>query len=78
MVTFTELRAGGVWNQQRSELDVSERADDVARCLGRGRHRSVADDARDRLLLDDRDSRADGACGKARLRRCADVAAVLL
>ncbi len=78
MVTFAELRAGRIRHQQRSELDVSRRAIDVARCPGRGRHRSVPHHAGHRLLLNHRDSRAYSACGKTRLRRCADAAAVLL
>ncbi len=76
MVTFTELRAGSVRHQQRSELDGNRRANGVARCVGRGRHRSDAHHAGYRLLLNHRDSRAHSACDKTRLRRCADAAAV--
>src|SRR5436190_8993987 len=78
MVTFAELRAGRVWHQQRGEFDVSRRADEIARYPRRDRHRYLPHDAGHRLLLDRGDSRTYGACGKTRLRGCADAAAVLL
>src|SRR5438552_8771710 len=78
MVAFAELRARAVRHDQRGELDVSRGANDVARFAGRGRDRSVANDAGNRWLLDRRDGRAHGACDKARLRWYADAAAVLL
>src|SRR6478672_7337302 len=78
VVALAELRAGGVWDKQRGELDVSGRAHDVARRSGRGRYRSRPHDAGYRLLLDQRDSRAYGACRKTRLRRRADASAFLL
>ena len=52
MVAFAELRTGSVRHDQRGELDVDRRAHLIARCAGRGRHRSVAHDAGHRLLLD--------------------------
>src|SRR5262249_61942986 len=78
MVAFAELRARRVWYDQRGELDVTRRATEVARCAGRSWHRSVANDAGYRVLLVHRDGRADSGCGETWLRRCANVAAVLL
>ena len=75
MVAFAELRTGRVRDEQRGELAVDGRARDAARRAGRGRGRSVAHDAGNRLLLAHGNGQAHHTGGRARLRGCADAAA---
>src|SRR5262245_8853001 len=69
-----ELRLGGIRHQQRGQFTFGERAHRAPRRTARRRCRSVAHDARHRLLCSDRHGAADRARGEGRLCGRADAA----